>query len=877
MSVLPQIRLRRVAAAILWTVVVQQTAIALSAADVPKGFQERTFADKNGVHRYTVFVPARYTPDVKWPVILYLHGASARGTDNKMPMVGGLGAQVRARTESFPFLVVFPQSEELEGRILDGWEADSPDGLRALKILDAVERDFSVDRSREILTGWSMGGTGAWDLAATCPDRWAGVVIVAGKPDVQKAASLKNVRLWVFHGIRDHAVSVEESRKMVAAVRAAGGHPFFTELPEIGHNIGHVVYGSEAVYDWMQDPKGLPQPDSIVQGATRPPTNAEMGRDVEFPFVPGIDIADALYVRFSASLLDSVADTMPDLVPPGALSGVKPDVHETRRDFLKRFDIQVSGLSWRGQLEQVRMTTDREGCANLYFGLRNMIFEVAQTQVKGRFTSTVAGPMEIVIGEKSPVWLSVRVRPLTKDRHLRFEIKDTHFQIPDDNWYVTTPNAHPSGLPIVRNQVAATVVQDMVNKAYARKPEIESQIAGMVPALVEKCEGRIDAFFDTAKTVGTKLPVPTYLPRYKLWPSQVYIDESGIAMSLGITFSRPGVNTKPQPLRMIRKLVDLAGLPRAEGFQFGVGSAFFEGMTAAAANAQATAADVRDLGVRKFFVLCDRKTMTEIIPDLTRYGESLEVRTRFELIEPVTFDGAPDAAGIRNDLMKLTMRNLRAAVQIRTSPHQYHWTRCAEFDIKIDYLARLHVDKPTFERRLLVADTFSNPKAYVTARFAEGYQPLNPMLGAERVADIFASGWRDEGPTEFLHGALHTVKLPDFAIGPAGVRLADAAWCDPYLVCFYRQPHTRITNDGQQPLVYTVRGRQTEWSKPLTLDAGQSHEYAVPYPVTVKTGGANAQPRKVPLGVDFKLCPPAVATPVSTLAARPTTRDESRQ
>jgi poly(3-hydroxybutyrate) depolymerase len=859
MSVLPQIRLRRVAAAIFWTVAVQQAPIALSAADLPKGFQERTFADKKGVHRYTVFVPARYTPDVKWPVILYLHGASARGTDNIMPTVGGLGTQVRARAESFPFLVVFPQSEDLDGRVLEGWEGDSPDGKRALRILDTVEREFNVDRSREIITGWSMGGTGVWELAAACPERWACAVIVSGKAELEKAARLRNVRIWAFHGMLDHAVSVEQSRQMIGAIRAVGGHPVLTELPDIGHNIGHVVYGSDAVYDWMANPQAAPVPETIVRSSTRPPTNAEMGRDLDFPFVPAVEVPDAFYVRLDNSVLESIAYSLPEMIPEQALSGVKPNIHETSRSFLKHFEIDLSGMNYHGQVEQIRLATDGEGWINLEIGLRNMTFEIGQTRVSGRLTSATAGPMQIIVGQSKPVWLSIRVRPHTENRRLRLELDYTDFRIPDESFDVTRPQAVGSGLPFVRDRVASGVARDMVSKARDRKSEIESQIAAMVPALVKKFEGRIQAFFETAKTVATKLPVPTYLPRYKLWPSQVHIDETGMVMSLGITFARPGLNTKPQPLcRIARKPVDLARLPRAEGFQLGVSSACFEGMTAAAANAEATSADVRDLGVRKFFVLCDRKAMTEIIPDLARYGESLEVRTRFELVEPVKFEGAPEAAGIRNDLMKLTMTNLRAAVLIRTSAHEYHWTRCAEFDMKMDYLARLHVDKPTFERRLLVADTFSNPKAFVTARFAEGYHPLNPTLRAELVGDIFASGWRDEGPTEFLHGAFHMVKLKDFTLGPARERLADAAWSDPYLVCFYRQPRTRITNDGQAPLVYTVRGPKTEWSKPLTLDAGQSHQYAVPYPVTVKTGGASAQPRQVPVGVDFKLRTPAV-------------------
>jgi predicted peptidase len=133
---------------------------ARAAMPVATGFQERVYRDHTGLHRYVVFVPTNYTPAYKWPVILFLHGAGSRGTDNKLPMVGGIAPQVRARQATFPFIVVFPQCEDTGSRLMYGWQADTADGQRALKILDEVEREFSVDRGREILTGASMGAYG---------------------------------------------------------------------------------------------------------------------------------------------------------------------------------------------------------------------------------------------------------------------------------------------------------------------------------------------------------------------------------------------------------------------------------------------------------------------------------------------------------------------------------------------------------------------------------------------------------------------------------------------------------------------------------------------------------------------------------------------
>src|SRR5437764_15087822 len=79
------------------------------------GFLLRTFKDEAGAHKYTVFVPHGYAPTKKWPVILFLHGAGERGNDGVLPTQYGLGPLIRLRESSFPFVAVFPQSEEMRG------------------------------------------------------------------------------------------------------------------------------------------------------------------------------------------------------------------------------------------------------------------------------------------------------------------------------------------------------------------------------------------------------------------------------------------------------------------------------------------------------------------------------------------------------------------------------------------------------------------------------------------------------------------------------------------------------------------------------------------------------------------------------------------
>ncbi len=197
------------------------------AAAATTGFLRRIYRDEAGEHKYTVFVPAAYRADQKWPVLLYLHGAGSRGTDGRLPLIGGIGPQIEARAKTLPMLVVFPQCEDVEGRAAVGWRPDGPipDAKRALAILDEVEKEFSVDRQHEILAGASMGGFGTWNIAATTPSRWSAIVPVAGLGDVSKARNYKNVPVWAFHGSKDLEVKPAEQKRMIEAVRDAGAAP----------------------------------------------------------------------------------------------------------------------------------------------------------------------------------------------------------------------------------------------------------------------------------------------------------------------------------------------------------------------------------------------------------------------------------------------------------------------------------------------------------------------------------------------------------------------------------------------------------------------------------------------------------------------------
>ncbi|MCA9089504.1 MAG: dienelactone hydrolase family protein, partial [Planctomycetaceae bacterium] len=207
-------------------------------AATPAGqFVDRVYSDDAGDHRYVVFVPQNPS-DEPLPVVLFLHGAGEKGVDGRRQLTVGLGPALEAWPD-YPAYVVFPQCEDLNGRHLLGWRADRADAKRALRILDQVIADYPIDSRRQALCGWSMGGYGAWSVAAAYPERWQSVLAFSGggDPEILQGWPAMASPVWAIHGESDSLVPVQESEQMMQALLAAGGTGRLDQLPGIGHDV----------------------------------------------------------------------------------------------------------------------------------------------------------------------------------------------------------------------------------------------------------------------------------------------------------------------------------------------------------------------------------------------------------------------------------------------------------------------------------------------------------------------------------------------------------------------------------------------------------------------------------------------------------------
>jgi len=192
---------------------------------------------------YLLFLPAGYEEqkEKRWPLILFLHGAGERGDDLEKVKKHGPPKLVEQKPD-FPFIVVSPQCPESQYWI--------PDVLIAL--LDEIQKEYRVDPRRVYLTGLSMGGYGAWQMAAEHPGRFAAIAPICGGGRRIMALPLRNMPVWAFHGAKDPVVPPAESEEMIDALKRSGNRDVkLTVYPEAGHDCWTETYRNPELYEWF--------------------------------------------------------------------------------------------------------------------------------------------------------------------------------------------------------------------------------------------------------------------------------------------------------------------------------------------------------------------------------------------------------------------------------------------------------------------------------------------------------------------------------------------------------------------------------------------------------------------------------------------------
>ncbi|MDD4679797.1 MAG: alpha/beta hydrolase-fold protein [Clostridia bacterium] len=226
--------------------------------------QALSFTDGNGtVLPYRLYLPDDYNAEKEYPVLLFFHGAGERGSDNNLQIASNVGIIERiinSTDDDYDCIIIAPQCAAGYQWVNTPWDRGSYNQSEiaiskylasTVELLQHIQDTYSVDNNRLYVTGLSMGGYGTWDLITRYPDMFAAALPVCGAGDPSKAALIKDMAIWTFHGSIDNIVPVAGTREMVNALEQSGSDVIYTEYEGVNHFCWHNAYAEPNLLSWL--------------------------------------------------------------------------------------------------------------------------------------------------------------------------------------------------------------------------------------------------------------------------------------------------------------------------------------------------------------------------------------------------------------------------------------------------------------------------------------------------------------------------------------------------------------------------------------------------------------------------------------------------
>lgn len=199
-----------------------------------------------------------YNLSRKYPLVIFLHGSGERGNDNEAQLKWGvMSFSTDINMALHPAIIIAPQCPEgmtwadySEEKIKFNPKPTKPMKL-LIELIQQKMRTENVDTNRIYITGLSMGGYGTYDAVCRNPQLFAAALPVCGAGDINKAATIAHVPIWIIHGAEDPAVNTNYSYEMAVALVKVGARPGLTIYPETGHFSWIQAYSDPLVIEWL--------------------------------------------------------------------------------------------------------------------------------------------------------------------------------------------------------------------------------------------------------------------------------------------------------------------------------------------------------------------------------------------------------------------------------------------------------------------------------------------------------------------------------------------------------------------------------------------------------------------------------------------------
>lgn len=224
---------------------------------------KKSFKTEGWEMPYRVLYPKKVQK--KYPLLVFMHGAGERGTDNERQLIHGK-KWLLDNNDQYPAVVVLPQcptedywssvdrnaNAEGERKFVFNDKPATKAMEATLDLIDSLVQLPYIDADRVYVTGLSMGGMATWEILWRRPGLVAAAAPICGGVYLPKAAEIaKTECIRIYHGDKDKVVIPQFSRDIYKALQGLGANVMYKEYPEVEHNAWTYVFQEKDFFDWM--------------------------------------------------------------------------------------------------------------------------------------------------------------------------------------------------------------------------------------------------------------------------------------------------------------------------------------------------------------------------------------------------------------------------------------------------------------------------------------------------------------------------------------------------------------------------------------------------------------------------------------------------
>lgn len=211
-------------------------------------FKSGTYTKDGSTMKYRYYLPENYDSSVSYPVVMFLHGETRKGNDNEQQLYNAqdLFDKVIEQESTNPCILVAPQCSA------DNSWTDLSDMIDG--VVNDIQNQYSVNSEKIYISGYSEGTEGCYKVVSDNPDKYAGIIAIAGKGDTTSAQAIakNNTGVMIFAGSEDDT-EINDSSKAIykALVENGATNVEYKEIYGEGHNILKSAANTSGLLDWL--------------------------------------------------------------------------------------------------------------------------------------------------------------------------------------------------------------------------------------------------------------------------------------------------------------------------------------------------------------------------------------------------------------------------------------------------------------------------------------------------------------------------------------------------------------------------------------------------------------------------------------------------